>query len=348
MWPFSCCHRASKAKPYGQICRSPLETATIQSAAQTWLWAKIKFIRLVSQRIILFIIRKFADYPVFPQENEVKSSNPAVIPERFATWLLEKCVNPMAFVLALLGSNEDLRLLLVWVSLTWWCEFWKRFLLVYINFRNRWSSSDCSDYSKWKRGVHLQSNLRELQKSTVHRVGGIVQARGESFFLKILVYYGKHEVILQVHQVFSHSALYPYYVTTSVNKISNPVSVNSSWTSGLLFNVTVFVRPGTVTRQLVWDQFFKLVRNTHNVIGSTGLIITDYQPEPESIENWHIKCTCLGAEILLLQTWSGEPWCHVEKTSVTLISVNSVWLTVLAAAFLDQLEKTNCHLVLVR
>lgn len=72
------------------------------------------------------------------------------------------------------------------------------------------------------------------------------------------------------------------FVTAEVNDIINPMQVNASWDTGILFNSTMYFRKGVV--RVPSDAYYTLIRYIidHNnyQVGESGLYLNPYQPDP--------------------------------------------------------------------
>lgn len=69
------------------------------------------------------------------------------------------------------------------------------------------------------------------------------------------------------------------YVTTDVNYITHPKTVNSSWPDGLLFNFSVALLPSGTPTDIcnLWDQLAKSIQRTNGAIGGGPLrVASDY------------------------------------------------------------------------
>uniref|UniRef100_A0A158RCP8 VWFA domain-containing protein n=1 Tax=Thelazia callipaeda TaxID=103827 RepID=A0A158RCP8_THECL len=71
----------------------------------------------------------------------------------------------------------------------------------------------------------------------------------------------------------------PRYVTTDVNYITHPKTVNSSWPNGLLFNFSLAMLPSNAAIDVcdLWDQLAKSIQRTNGAIGGGPLrVASDY------------------------------------------------------------------------
>jgi hypothetical protein len=74
------------------------------------------------------------------------------------------------------------------------------------------------------------------------------------------------------------------FVSAEVNEILDPMSVNASWDSGILFNATMHFRKGAVKNpQDAYNVLvrYALERNGHQ-LGKSGLYLSPYQQNPFS------------------------------------------------------------------
>ncbi|KAL3070193.1 hypothetical protein niasHT_039386 [Heterodera trifolii] len=101
-----------------------------------------------------------------------------------------------------------------------------------------------------------------------------------------------------VAQCYPHTALRGSFVVAEVNEILDPMFVNASWDTGLLFNATMSFRKGTV--RVPADAYNALIRyvidRNGNQLGSSGLFLSPYQQNPFSAcfkNNCHPKGICV-------------------------------------------------------
>lgn len=87
-----------------------------------------------------------------------------------------------------------------------------------------------------------------------------------------------------VGDCYPHTTLKNAFVAAEVNEIVDPMVVNASWNTGVLFNATMHFRKGAV--RLPSDAYNTLIRyivdRNNYQIGHSGLYINPYQPNPFS------------------------------------------------------------------
>uniref|UniRef100_A0A1I7YSN6 EGF-like domain-containing protein n=1 Tax=Steinernema glaseri TaxID=37863 RepID=A0A1I7YSN6_9BILA len=85
-----------------------------------------------------------------------------------------------------------------------------------------------------------------------------------------------------VGQCYPHTALRDAFVSAEVNEILDPMVVNASWDTGILFNCTMHFRKGAV--RIPTDAYYQLVRyivdRNQYQVGRSGLYLNPYQPDP--------------------------------------------------------------------
>ncbi|KRZ75495.1 Transmembrane cell adhesion receptor mua-3, partial [Trichinella papuae] len=78
--------------------------------------------------------------------------------------------------------------------------------------------------------------------------------------------------------------LAPLFVTADVKAITPPLLYNASWSSGLVFNYTVYLRQGSkLSPEIVWDYIMSSIKETDYSIGGTELYIDPIQINPFEI-----------------------------------------------------------------
>ncbi|KAI6201465.1 hypothetical protein M3Y96_00844600 [Aphelenchoides besseyi] len=85
-----------------------------------------------------------------------------------------------------------------------------------------------------------------------------------------------------VGQCYPHTSLKNAFVSAEVNEILEPMHVNASWDTGLLFNATMNFRRGTVrTPSDAYRALIQYIIDRNNYqIGESGLYLNPYQPDP--------------------------------------------------------------------
>jgi hypothetical protein len=101
-----------------------------------------------------------------------------------------------------------------------------------------------------------------------------------------------------VGQCYPHTNLKNAFVSAEVNEIMNPMNLNASWDTGLLFNSTMNFRRGAVhTPSDAYQMLVKYIIERNNYqVGESGLYLNPYQPNPFSAcykNNCHPKGVCI-------------------------------------------------------
>ncbi|KAK0416184.1 hypothetical protein QR680_012332 [Steinernema hermaphroditum] len=101
-----------------------------------------------------------------------------------------------------------------------------------------------------------------------------------------------------VSQCYPHTSLRNAFVSAEVNEILDPMVVNASWDTGVLFNCTMHFRKGAV--RIPTDAYYMLVRyivdRNNYQVGQSGLFLNPYQPDPFKAcfkNNCHPKGVCI-------------------------------------------------------
>uniref|UniRef100_F1KPJ6 Transmembrane cell adhesion receptor mua-3 n=1 Tax=Ascaris suum TaxID=6253 RepID=F1KPJ6_ASCSU len=101
-----------------------------------------------------------------------------------------------------------------------------------------------------------------------------------------------------VGQCYPHTELRGSFVSAEVNEILDPMTINASWDSGVLFNCTMHFRKGAV--RVPSDAYYNLVRyiidQNNYQVGNSGLYLNPYQPDPFKAcfrNNCHPKGVCV-------------------------------------------------------
>uniref|UniRef100_A0AC34QH72 Uncharacterized protein n=1 Tax=Panagrolaimus sp. JU765 TaxID=591449 RepID=A0AC34QH72_9BILA len=85
-----------------------------------------------------------------------------------------------------------------------------------------------------------------------------------------------------VAECYPHTVLKNAFVTAEVNDILDPMTVNASWDTGILYNATMHFRKGTV--RVPSDAYHTLVRyiidRNNYQVGNSGQYLNPYQPDP--------------------------------------------------------------------
>ncbi|KHN76197.1 Transmembrane cell adhesion receptor mua-3 [Toxocara canis] len=101
-----------------------------------------------------------------------------------------------------------------------------------------------------------------------------------------------------VGQCYPHTELKGSFVSAEVNEILDPMNINASWDTGVLFNCTMHFRKGSV--RVPSDAYYTLVRyiidRNNYQVGESGLYLNSYQPDPFKAcfkNNCHPKGVCV-------------------------------------------------------
>lgn len=85
-----------------------------------------------------------------------------------------------------------------------------------------------------------------------------------------------------IKQCYPHTNLKNHFVTAEVSEIIDPMTINSTWNTGLLFNTTVYFRKGSVkVPSDAYDLLIQYIIDENNYqVGNSNLYLSPYQSSP--------------------------------------------------------------------